>query len=140
MPITLSEATMILLQVRRFYKRGEKSSNKRYHLRAPGPLTRKQYTRNRNVDEIDIGEAAAFLDYLLDKYSAVGIGWASPGEALFAGFQQRQRAVEIRLANEEWYGRHSWRVASGWWRVKKGQSLNRCAGLPNYRLLSVSVF
>jgi hypothetical protein len=39
------------------------------------------------------------------RWRAVGIGWASPGEALFAGFQQRQRAVEIRLANEEWYGR-----------------------------------
>jgi hypothetical protein len=39
------------------------------------------------------------------RWHAVGIGWASPGEALFAGFQQRQRAVEIRLANEEWYGR-----------------------------------
>jgi hypothetical protein len=40
------------------------------------------------------------------RWRAVGIGWASPGEALFAGFQQRQRATEIRLANEEWYGRH----------------------------------
>jgi hypothetical protein len=40
------------------------------------------------------------------RWHAVGIGWASPGEALFAGFQQRQRATEIRLANEEWYGRH----------------------------------
>jgi hypothetical protein len=40
------------------------------------------------------------------RWQAVGIGWASAGETLFAGFQQRQRATEMRLANEEWYGRH----------------------------------
>jgi hypothetical protein len=39
------------------------------------------------------------------RWRAVGFGWASPGEALYAGFQQRQRAAEIRLANEDWYSR-----------------------------------
>jgi hypothetical protein len=54
------------------------------------------------------------------RWRAVGIGWASPGEAMFAGFQQRQRAAEIRLANEEWYGRARW----------VGDSSGRCGGFP----------
>jgi hypothetical protein len=33
------------------------------------------------------------------------IGWASPAEALYAGYQQRQRATEMRAANEDWYSR-----------------------------------
>jgi hypothetical protein len=39
------------------------------------------------------------------RWRAVGIGWASPGEAMYATFQQRQRATEMRLANEDWYSR-----------------------------------
>jgi hypothetical protein len=36
---------------------------------------------------------------------AIGAGWANKGEALFAGYQQRQRAEERRDAELEWYTR-----------------------------------
>jgi len=39
------------------------------------------------------------------RLRAVGVGWTSRGEELWAGSQQRQRIEERRLGNEEWYSR-----------------------------------
>jgi hypothetical protein len=38
-------------------------------------------------------------------WQAIGAGWANKGEALFAGFQQRQRDEAKREAEFEWYSR-----------------------------------
>jgi len=40
---------------------------------------------------------------LVRRLRAVGVGWATQGEARWAEFQQRQRLEERRLGNEEWY-------------------------------------
>jgi len=42
---------------------------------------------------------------LVRRLRAVGVGWATQGEARWAEFQQRQRLEERRLGNEEWYSR-----------------------------------
>ncbi len=42
---------------------------------------------------------------LVRRLRAIGVGWANPGEARWAEFQQRQRSEERRLGNEEWYSR-----------------------------------
>ena len=52
------------------------------------------------------GDAGETADRSLERrLRAVGVGWTSRGEELWAAFQQRQRLEERRLGNEEWYSR-----------------------------------
>ena len=52
------------------------------------------------------GDAGETADRSLERrLRAVGVGWTSRGEELWAGCQQRQRIEERRLGNEEWYSR-----------------------------------
>ena len=52
------------------------------------------------------GDAGETADRSLERrLRAVGVGWTSRGEELWAGCQQRQRLEERRLGNEEWYSR-----------------------------------
>ena len=52
------------------------------------------------------GDAGETADRSLERrLRAVGVGWTSRGEELWAGCQQRQRREERRLGNEEWYSR-----------------------------------
>lgn len=52
------------------------------------------------------GDGVEAADHSLERrLRAVGAGWADRGEALWAGYQQRQRLEERRLGNEEWYSR-----------------------------------
>ncbi len=52
------------------------------------------------------GDAGETADRSLERrLRAVGVGWTSRGEELWAGYEQRQRLEERRLGNEEWYSR-----------------------------------
>jgi hypothetical protein len=52
------------------------------------------------------GDGSTATDRSLERrLRAIGVGWAGRGEALWAGYQQRQRLEERRLGNEEWYCR-----------------------------------